>query len=107
MFSKAKIAIVIALALASASAARAGDSSGKYTVGDNPPGSPFQDQGIRHDKAFRSLASPDAESSDQGARRSSARGSYNVYGPRGRYVGTDPDPRVRDQLAHDPGQGLD
>ena len=30
---------------------------------------------------------------------------YSVYGPNGRYVGSDPDPRVRDQLARDPSQG--
>jgi len=32
---------------------------------------------------------------------------YSVYDVRGRYIGTDPDPRVRDQLRRDPGQGLD
>jgi hypothetical protein len=32
---------------------------------------------------------------------------YSVYDIRGRYIGTDPDPRVRDQLRRDPGQGLD
>jgi hypothetical protein len=31
--------------------------------------------------------------------------SYNVYGPRGEYLGTDPDPTVRDQLRRDPTQG--
>jgi hypothetical protein len=32
--------------------------------------------------------------------------SRAVYGSHG-YVGSDPDPRVRDQLRHDPSQGLD
>src|SRR5262250_858260 len=29
---------------------------------------------------------------------------YSVYGITGRYLGSDPDPRVRDQLRRDPGQ---
>ena len=29
---------------------------------------------------------------------------YSVYGVRGRYIGSDPDPRVRSQLARDPTQ---
>jgi len=32
---------------------------------------------------------------------------YSVYGITGRYLGSDPDPRVRDQLRRDPGQGMD
>jgi len=32
---------------------------------------------------------------------------FSVYDIRGRYVGSDPDPRVRDQLARDPKQGLE
>jgi hypothetical protein len=32
---------------------------------------------------------------------------YSVYDARGRYVGSDPDPRVRSQLAQDPSQGKD
>jgi hypothetical protein len=31
--------------------------------------------------------------------------SYNVYDERGHYIGTDPDPSVRDQLRRDPTQG--
>jgi hypothetical protein len=30
---------------------------------------------------------------------------YSVYGNRGQYLGSDPDPRVRNQLARDPTQG--
>jgi len=30
---------------------------------------------------------------------------YSVYDVRGSYVGSDPDPRVRNQLARDPSQG--
>lgn len=30
---------------------------------------------------------------------------YSVYDVRGRYIGSDPDPRVRDQLRRDPTQG--
>jgi hypothetical protein len=30
---------------------------------------------------------------------------YSVYGVRGEYIGSDPDPRVRNQLARDPSQG--
>jgi hypothetical protein len=33
------------------------------------------------------------------------RSSDSVYGPSGGYVGSDPDARVRDQLARDPSQG--
>jgi hypothetical protein len=32
---------------------------------------------------------------------------YSVYDDRGVYIGSDPDPRVRAQLRHDPAQGLD
>jgi hypothetical protein len=32
---------------------------------------------------------------------------YSVYSVRGRYIGTDPDPRVRAQLGHDPTQGVE
>jgi hypothetical protein len=31
--------------------------------------------------------------------------SYDVYDDRGQYVGSDPDPRIRDQLSRDPTQG--
>jgi hypothetical protein len=31
--------------------------------------------------------------------------SHNVYSTRGRYIGSDPDPRVRDQLRRDQSQG--
>jgi hypothetical protein len=30
---------------------------------------------------------------------------YSVYNDRGQYIGSDPDPRVRDQLRRDPTQG--
>ena len=36
--------------------------------------------------------------------RPSAR-AFSVYDTRGQYVGSDPDPTVRSQLAHDPTQG--
>src|SRR5215471_2404851 len=32
---------------------------------------------------------------------------YSVYDVRGVYIGSDPDPRVRSQLANDPGQGTE
>jgi len=32
---------------------------------------------------------------------------YSVYDVRGTYIGSDPDPRIRDQLQRDPGQGRD
>ena len=32
---------------------------------------------------------------------------YSVYDIRGVYIGSDPDPAVRSQLARDPGQGLE
>jgi hypothetical protein len=32
---------------------------------------------------------------------------YSVYDVRGQYIGSDPDPRVRSQLARDPSQGAD
>jgi Ni/Co efflux regulator RcnB len=31
----------------------------------------------------------------------------DVYDSRGNYVGSDPDPRIRDQMRHDPEQGKD
>jgi len=31
----------------------------------------------------------------------------DVYDSRGNYVGSDPDPRIRDQMRHDPQQGKD
>jgi len=31
----------------------------------------------------------------------------DVYNQRGNYVGSDPDPRIRDQMRHDPEQGKD
>lgn len=37
--------------------------------------------------------------------RPSARGSNSVYDIRGNRIGSDPDPTIRDQLAHDPTQG--
>ena len=37
--------------------------------------------------------------------RPSARGSYSVYDIRGKRIGSDPDPTVRNQLARDPTQG--
>ena len=40
-----------------------------------------------------------------GQRRAINRLNGNVYDTRGRYVGTDPDPTVRDQLSRDPSQG--
>jgi hypothetical protein len=32
---------------------------------------------------------------------------FSVYDVRGVYIGSDPDPRVRSQLANDPGQGIE
>ena len=32
---------------------------------------------------------------------------YSVYDIRGRYIGSDPDPTVRNQLRKDPAQGVD
>ena len=43
--------------------------------------------------------------SRQQARRPSPHRSWNVYGTDGHYIGSDPDPDVRNQLEHDPGQG--
>jgi hypothetical protein len=37
--------------------------------------------------------------------RATPGGSYSVYDTRGRYVGSDPDPRIRSQLSNDPTQG--
>jgi len=37
--------------------------------------------------------------------RPSPNSSNDVYDVRGNYVGSDPDPQVRDQLRRDPGQG--
>jgi len=33
--------------------------------------------------------------------------AYDVYDTRGHYVGSDPDPFIRNQLANDPSQGSD
>lgn len=38
----------------------------------------------------------------QDSRRRSPNASYDVYDTIGRYIGSDPDPNVRDQLARDP-----
>jgi hypothetical protein len=38
-------------------------------------------------------------------RRHSANRANDVFDTSGRYVGSDPDPSVRSQLAHDPGSG--
>ena len=37
--------------------------------------------------------------------RATPRNSYHAYDSSGRYVGSDPDPRVRAQLSQDPTQG--
>jgi hypothetical protein len=37
--------------------------------------------------------------------RPSPRRSFDVFDTRGDYIGSDPDPTVRDQLARDPSQG--
>jgi len=42
-----------------------------------------------------------------GYRSNNQRRSYDVYDIRGHYIGSDPDPTVRSQLSHDPGQGRD
>lgn len=39
--------------------------------------------------------------------RPSANSRNDVYDVRGNYVGSDPDPTVRDQLGRDPGQGAE
>jgi hypothetical protein len=39
--------------------------------------------------------------------RPSANPRNDVYNTQGRYIGSDPDPLVRDQLRRDPGQGLE
>jgi hypothetical protein len=39
--------------------------------------------------------------------RPSASQRNDVYDVRGNYIGSDPDPLVRDQLRRDPGQGLE
>jgi len=64
----------------------------------------FQDQGIREDNGH---SWRDEARSYQPAQRATAREPYSVYDIHGRRVGSDPDPTVRSQLAHDPGQGLD
>ena len=62
------------------------------------------------DRAPEQLAQYQPRASDYNAyARVTPRGSMNrrnVYGSHG-YVGSDPDPRVRDQLRHDPSQGKD
>ena len=37
--------------------------------------------------------------------RATPSNSYNAYDTSGRYIGSDPDPRVRSQLSNDPTQG--
>jgi len=37
--------------------------------------------------------------------RATPSNSYNAYDVRGRYIGSDPDPRIRSQLSQDPTQG--
>jgi len=53
---------------------------------------------------FAAYAAPyNNGSSYRQAQRPSARGSNDVYDVRGHYVGSDPDPFIRSQLARDPG----
>jgi hypothetical protein len=54
---------------------------------------------------FAAYAAPYNNGRSYRAQRPSARSSYDVYDIRGHYVGSDPDPTIRDQLARDPGQG--
>ena len=56
----------------------------------------------------RRLQNPDAFAYSNSVRergRHSANRAFDVYDTSGRYVGSDPDPSVRSQLAHDPSQG--
>ena len=53
---------------------------------------------------------PNGNPSDYQSRarvRPSASPRNDIYDINGRYIGTDPDPLVRDQLRRDPGQGLE
>jgi hypothetical protein len=52
--------------------------------------------------SYAAYASRSAKSA--GSKRHVKR-SRSVYSTRGRYIGSDPDPRVRDQLRRDPSQG--
>jgi hypothetical protein len=73
-------------------------------VVSDPPRLTFQNQGMRENNGH---SWRDEARSYQPAQRARARESYSVYDMHGRRVGSDPDPTVRSQLAHDPGQGLD
>jgi len=57
----------------------------------------------------RSDAGASAAYTSRSAKRSATKRytsrSRNVYSTRGRYIGSDPDPRVRDQLRRDQSQG--
>jgi hypothetical protein len=63
---------------------------GSYGVSQNYPA------------AYVAYASRSAKRS--GAKRH-MKGSRSVYSTRGKYIGSDPDPRVRNQLRRDPSQG--
>jgi Tfp pilus tip-associated adhesin PilY1 len=52
--------------------------------------------------AYASYAS---HSTKRSATRRHVSRSRSVYSTRGKYIGSDPDPRVRDQLRRDPSQG--
>jgi hypothetical protein len=58
--------------------------------------------GVRPYRAYAYPYAAFAQDYYKGGFRRSLNRSLSVYNTRGRYVGSDPDPRIRFMLAHDP-----
>ena len=53
------------------------------------------------------VEAPQTQTKQVQQQRRAATRSHDVYDIRGQYVGSDPDPAIRNQLANDPTQGVD
>ena len=54
---------------------------------------------------YGAYAAPYAYSNGYDIQRRAPRRAFSVYDTQGNFIGSDPDPSVRDQLARDPSQG--
>ena len=90
MSTKAMMGAVVALTAILASPAFAGPADSTRNNSHNSPG------------AYGAYA---RQTVPYARREHSAHPNWDVYDDRGHYVGTDPDPFIRDQLARDPCPG--
>jgi hypothetical protein len=88
MFINTKIALSVAMVLGAASAASA-KSPSKHVRETFPPA--WTAQAMAPSKQIRHSSNP----------------AFDVYDSRGRYVGSDPDPRIRMELLRDPSGGTE